>query len=324
MAAGSVIIVSHNSEECVESCLRSLAQSPAWKVLLVDNASSDRTVELAKLLGLGISIISNSQNRGFAGAVNQGVIAAEGEILVILNPDAVASPGALDELKNALAPENVAAAGAMLIDATGELERGFAIRRFPILGSALAEVLLLNRIWPGNPWNRTYRCLDLNYTETQQIDQPAGACLAVKRKAFNEVNGFDIDFYPVWFEDVDFCRRLRDRNWSIVYWPRAVFSHGGGHSVRKVNFRDRQAYWYSNLLRYFAKHHSAGEVFLLRTGVAAGLILRLLGSLLGAGPKDLSLREAFRGYSHALWEYAVLGKSLRVRSDARPLPSAVR
>src|SRR5260370_1096278 len=95
----------------------------------------------------------------------------------------------------------------------------------------LAEVLLVNRAWPGNPWNVRYRCLDLDYRNTQEVDQPAGACLAVKRKAWDEISGFDEGFFPVWFEDVDFFRRLRDKGWKIVYSPAALFSQSSVFAV---------------------------------------------------------------------------------------------
>ena len=109
------------------------------------------------------------------------------------------------------------------------------VRRFPSLGSMLAEVLLLNRLWPGNPWNVRYRCLDLDYRTLQEVDQPAGACLAIKQQAWEAAKGFDGSFFPVWFEDVDFCRRLRNGGWKVVYCPDAVFRHVGAHSVSKLS-----------------------------------------------------------------------------------------
>jgi N-acetylglucosaminyl-diphospho-decaprenol L-rhamnosyltransferase len=323
MYLGSIIIVSYHSADCIQSCLGALAGSSRWKIIVVDNASADESVVKARAATSDVLILANSENKGFAGAINQAANFAEGEALVILNPDVVATPGALNELVNALNVEKVAAVGAMLTDQEGKPEKGFTIRRFPTLGSAMSEVLLLNRIWPSNPWNRSYRCLNLDYSRGQEVEQPAGACLAVKRKAFDELNGFDASFYPVWFEDVDFCRRLRDRNWKILYSPKAVFTHAGGHSVGKLQFRDRQGYWYGNLLRYFAKHHPPGEVVCLRVGIFAGLVLRSMLSLCGAGPNGVSIREALQGYCHALWEYAVVGKSLRPRSEAGALPAPI-
>src|SRR5262249_48963901 len=175
--------------------------SDNWHIVLVDNASSDQTIEKAQSLGLAISIVANMDNYGFGGAVNQAAKLAEGETLVLLNPDTIASPGALDELARALGPEGVGAVGGLLVDSSRSPQKGFTLRGFPTLGSAVSEVLLLNRLWRRNPWNRQYRCLDLDYTRVQDVEQPAGACIAIKQKAWQEVGGFDTDFFPVWFED---------------------------------------------------------------------------------------------------------------------------
>lgn len=299
MPAGSAIIVSHNSAECIETCLQSVLRHPGWDIIVVDNASTDQTLEKARSFAPAISIIANTENKGFAGAVNQAVERTESKIFIILNPDTVAKPGSLDALSLALTSENAGAAGGLLVDAEGKPETGFTVRRFPTLASALAETLLLNRLWPRNPWNRRYRCLDLDYSQPQLVDQPAGACLAMTRAAWLDVGGFDEGFFPVWFEDVDFCRRLRERGWKILYRPEAVFVHAGGHSVNKLSFVERQTFWYRHLLRYFGKHHQRWEIILLRAGIVAGTVLRSLLSLLGIRPPGVSRMLALQGYWQA-------------------------
>jgi N-acetylglucosaminyl-diphospho-decaprenol L-rhamnosyltransferase len=307
---GTVAIVSHNSGGCIRECLQALVPFTKWKVVLVDNNSTDDTVLLAQTAPLEVCTLINSYNVGFAGAVNQAAKVAEGDVLVILNPDTIATPGSLDKLVEALHSDPVGAASGVLLNEAGVPQKGFTVRRFPSLGSMLTEVLLVNRAWPGNPWNVRYRCLDLDYRDAQEVDQPAGACLAVKRLAWDQVNGFDEEFYPVWFEDVDFCRRLRDRGWKIVYRPDAIFSHAGGHSVNRLAFRDRQAYWYKNLVRYFAKHHSRTQVAVLRVGITFGLLLRALLSLVGFSPLGTSMSEAVEAYWYAARHYGAGGKEL--------------
>jgi len=322
---GTIIIVSHNSGSCIAACLQALAPFTQWKIVLVDNNSTDDTVRQAQGLSLEIFTLVNSQNTGFAGAVNQAAKVAEGDVFVILNPDTIARAGSLDRLTEALSADNVGAVGGLLLNDAGLPDKGFSVRRFPTLGSMLAEVLLANHAWPGNPWNVRYRCLDLNYRNAQEVDQPAGACLAVKRQAWDEVNGFDEEFFPVWFEDVDFCRRLRSAGWKIVYSPAAIFSHAGGHSVSKLAFRERQSYWYKNLVRYFAKHHSRVQVSVLRAGITAGLLLRALLSLVGFKPRGTSVAEAAAAYWHAAWHYAVRGadlKNIAVRQSSRHVTDA--
>ncbi len=277
---------------------------------MVDNNSTDDTIQEAGACALEVLTLSNSHNVGFASAVNQAAKVAEGDVLMILNPDAIAAAGALDKLADALRGDTVGAAGGLLQGADGLLQKGFTVRKLPTVGSMLAEVLLVNRIWPRNPWNVRYRCLDLDYEKPQEVEQPAGACLAVKRQAWDAINGFDEGFFPVWFEDVDFCRRLRDRGWKIVYRPDAIFSHSGGHSVSRLAFRDRQSYWYKNLVRYFVKHHSRAQLAILRVGITAGLLFRALLSLTGFGPSGISVAEALEGYGHAAWHYGVKSTDL--------------
>src|SRR3990172_9168390 len=200
MPAGSIIIVTFNPAEPLEACLRSVSD-PDWERIVVDNASRDDTLARARAVA-GVQVIGNRENRGFA---------AGGELLLFLNPDMVAEPGALAALRAAVAPEGVAAAGGRLLNPDGTTQVGFAGRRFPPLAGAPAETLLLNRLFPGNLWNRRYRCLEFDYDRPAEVEQPAGACLLVHRSAWDAVGGFDESFHPLWFEDVDLCRRLRVR-----------------------------------------------------------------------------------------------------------------
>jgi GT2 family glycosyltransferase len=316
MHVGSVIIVTHNSEQHIDHCLKALASVAHWQIIVIDNASVDSTIQRARRSGTAARIIANPKNFGFAAAVNQGAKMATGEALLILNPDAIATAGSLDKLADAMAREGVAAVGGMLAATDGSPAVGFTVRRFPKLSYMLAEVLLINRLWKTNPLNRRYRCLDLDYGLLQEVEQPAGACLAVKRDIWESMGGFDEAFYPVWFEDVDFCRRLASHGWKIIYCPEAVFIHGGGHSVNQLPFYDRQVFWYRNLLLYFAKHHSSRETTLLRFGITAGLMLRTLLSLAGLKPTGVGTGEAIRSYAHVLWRYGLRGGKGKRERDA--------
>lgn len=294
-AAGSIVIVTFNSGAHIHSCLRSLEES-GWERIVVDNGSDDATVERARSVP-GVLVLANPDNRGFATAVRQGVRAAEGELLLLLNPDVAAEPGAVPALAEAVEPEGVAAAGGRLLNPDGSTQVGFALRRFPTVATALAELLLLNRVFPENPWNRYYRCLDLDHGQPGPVEQPAGACLLVKRRAWEDVGGLDEEFFPLWFEDVDFCRRLCARGWRIVYEPRARFWHAGGHSLSSLERAEQQLHWYRNLLRYFRKHHGPLAAGVLRGGILAGMLLRMLGTALGAAPRSAGGRADMRAYA---------------------------
>jgi N-acetylglucosaminyl-diphospho-decaprenol L-rhamnosyltransferase len=300
MTRCSVIIVTYNSGRHIEACLRALAAQDC-EILVVDNASQDDTVACVKALAevVRLELITISRNIGFAAGVNQGARASGGEVVVLLNPDAVAEPHAIDALLECVATSGAAAVGGALLASDGGVAQGFVFRRLPTLVSLLCEVLLVNQLWPGNPVNRRYRCLDADTSVPQEVEQPAGACLAVRRTVWDQLQGMDAAFYPVWFEDVDFCARLREAGEKIWYCPEARFHHSGAHSVGELNFADKQSFWYENMLRYARKHFATWQVLILRMGIVLGMGLRMLASLLGRKPPDVSLGDALRGYAHA-------------------------
>lgn len=305
MIVGSAILVTYNSAGSIERCLSALRAQEEWERIVIDNASRDGSLELAKASDPQAHTVANDRNYGFAAAANRGAQLATSDILLFLNPDTVARPGALRALAAALQPPHVGAVGGLLLRDDGQADRGFSVRRFPTTAAMAAEILLLNRLWPGNPVNRRYRCLDLDYARAQEVDQPAGACLALRRDAWASVGGFDERFFPVWFEDVDLCLRLREANWKIVYCPQAQFAHSGGHSVNKVPLADRQLFWYRNMLRYFRKHKSPAAVSALRACIAAGMGLRSIAALAGFGPRDTTAAEALRAYARVTRECAM-------------------
>lgn len=234
------------------SCLDALAEmAPDVVATVVDNASADRTVELVRQRP-GVRLLANLENRGFAGAANQGFAAAVGDPILLLNPDV--------RLRTPLTPlieacrEHGLAAG-QLTAPDGRAQAGFTIRRFPTAASLALELLGINRLWPDNPVNRRYRYLDRDLNREGPVEQPAGAFLMARRDVWERLGGFDQDFHPVWFEDVDFCHRAADAGHQAQYVPQVRAEHLGGHSVRKLPSARMEQYWYVSLLSYAAKHY---------------------------------------------------------------------
>ncbi len=297
----SAIIVTYNSADSVIPCLEALAAQDC-EIVVVDNASQDDTVARVQALAAKqpIQLIRISRNLGFAGGVNQGARAASGEVFLILNPDAIAEPGAVSALLQCMDASAAASAGGALLNQDGTPARGFAFRRLPTLASLMAEVLLLNQLWPGNPINRRYRCLDADYSQVQVVEQPAGACLAVRRDVWNSLGGMDTQFSPVWFEDVDFCRRLLAAGHKIVYCPTARFRHSGAHSVGKLSFADKQMFWYANMLRFARKHLPPWKVVVLRLSIINGMLLRSMAAILGKTSNKVPRQEALAAYKQVM------------------------
>lgn len=251
-----VVIVTWNSARHIDACLAACVAHlppPAGRILVVDNASSDDTVQRASAFE-SVQVIANQANAGFAGAMNQGFRElADCDVVIMLNPDAQIAHG-IAALADAARQPGVGAAGGLLVDHRGHPQVGFCVRRFPTPLALCLELLAINRMWPGNPVNRRYRCLDLDLSRPAEVDQPAGALIAVNRNAWSHVEGLCEEFHPLWFEDVDFMKRLRASGYRVLYVPDAKAVHAGGHSLESLDWGDRQLYWYGSLLRYTSRH----------------------------------------------------------------------
>jgi GT2 family glycosyltransferase len=266
-----IVIVTHNSEREIGPCLDSL---PAGvETVVVDNASTDGTCREASRRP-EVRLIANPWNRGFAAAANQGIGALASDFVLLLNPD-VELQGGVESLAAQCARPGVAAATGKLVGRDGRPQAGFMVRRLPAPVTLAFEVMGLNRLWPGNPVNRRYRCLDLDPDVEAPVEQPAGALMMIRRDVWRELGGFDESFHPVWFEDVDFARRAANAGYEIRYVPSVVAKHSGAHSVSRVARSTREACWYGNLLKYAAKHFD-------RSGLVAVCMALILGSILRA------------------------------------------
>jgi GT2 family glycosyltransferase len=272
MSEIGIVIVTYNAETEIGPCLDRALASDA-EVLVVDNGSADTTI--AQVARRGARLIANSANAGFAGAVNQAFRALECPYILLLNPDALLERG-LEALRQACDLPGSAGAGGRLLDPRGRPQTGFMVRRLPTPASLILEALLLNRLLPENPINRRYRALDLDDNKTTPVEQPAGAFLMLRRVAWEELGGFDEGYWPLWFEDVDFCRRAADRGYRLQYVPEAVAKHTGGHSISRIPVEMRRYYWYRNLLRYAARHFRRPAFGAVSLAVVTGSILRLV------------------------------------------------
>jgi GT2 family glycosyltransferase len=265
-----IVIVTYNSEAVIGPCLDAALRSGA-AVVVVDNASTDNT--RAEIVSRGVRLLTNDSNLGFAKAVNQGFVLLNCPYVLLLNPDAVLT-GSLEPLREACNLPGAAGAGGLLLDAKGRPQIGFMVRRLPTPAVLAMESLLLNRLWPRNPINAAYRSLKLDYAVQQRVEQPAGALLLIRREIWEELGGFDERFSPLWFEDVDFCRRAVDRGYCFYFVPSVVAIHTGAHSIPALTLEMRRVYWYRGLLGYVAKHFRPWGVRAVCLAVITGSFVR--------------------------------------------------
>jgi N-acetylglucosaminyl-diphospho-decaprenol L-rhamnosyltransferase len=259
-----VVVVTYNSADVIGRCLDSCAH---LSIVVVDNNSGDETLSIVRKKA-DVKLIANSSNRGFAAAANQGVEALDTELILLLNPDVELSTS-VERLADACSAEGVGLATGRLLDESGRVQAGFTLRRFPSAWTLAFEALGINSLFPSNAVNRRYRCLDVDLSKPSEVEQPPGAFLMFRREVWHRLGGFDTQFSPLWFEDVDFSKRACDIGVKILYVPEVTARHQGGHSIAGLNWECRQVYWYASLLRYASKHFTTHAF----RGVAAAVVL---------------------------------------------------
>lgn len=306
----SVVIVSWNSGDDLLGCVASLAAARSSAVnagigvelVVVDNASADFPRLRLQSLWSDVKLLLNDENHGFGPAANQGAALASGEFVVFLNPDTRAVGEPFGPLLEAFASDTkVVAVAPRLLDGpdeAGEDQERFQLRHLPSWGQALRELLLIDRLMPGNRGLSRDRYLDRDRDRPFAVEQPAAAALAVRRSVFAAAGGFDGRFLPAWFEDVDLCARLLPRG-TILYWPASRFVHAGRAALTRLGYDRFLPVYYRNAIRYWCKHRGRASALAFRLLVVTGMLLRLaLLPLRTAVPRPR--REATRAYLRTL------------------------
>jgi hypothetical protein len=271
----SVIIVNWNAGRALDDCLASLfASKPveALEVLLVDNASTDGSQARAARDYPGIKILQNAENRGFAPGANQGLECAVGELMLLLNPDAMLQPSTISLLVDFMNghPE-AAVVGPRLLNPDGTVQG--SARRDPSPWTGLfGRDAPLTRLFPNNPVSRRELPNLCHVGDAPlEVDWISGACLLVRRAAYEQVGGLDERFFLFW-EDADWCRRFRRAGWKVYYLPTAVGTHRVGVSRAQRPMRSAIDF-HRSAYRYYRKHHLSSPFHPMIIPLAAGLLI---------------------------------------------------
>lgn len=266
-----IIIVNWNTGRQLRDCLMSIVNANKRgirleRVIVVDNASSDGSVEGFGDLDLPLTIIRNSENRGFAAACNQGAKSSQADYLLFLNPDTRLFP---DSLAKPLAfmemPENcqVGICGIQLTDDYGNISQTCA--RFPTTDRFFSKMLGLDKLVPKR--FLSHFMTDWDHLENREVDQVMGAFFLVRRLVFKEFRGFDERFF-VYFEEVDLSYRARKAGWLSFYLAEAQAYHKGGGTSEQVKAM-RLFYSLRSRILYGYKHFGIGAA----TGLMAITLL---------------------------------------------------
>jgi GT2 family glycosyltransferase len=245
----SCIVVSYNVKHHLEACLASLKAAQADEVIVVDNASPDGSAMVVKTQFPDVKLIALTQNLGFSAAVNAGANVASGELLLLLNPDAYLDTMSLPAMAQLLEErQEVVAVGFRQIDTHREFQLSFGL--WPTVATELLRCVVQRRLDAKQLF--LGRMLDRLLRQPQEVGFVAGSSLLVRRSAFDAIGGFDEGFF-LYFEDIDFCMRLRVAGGRVFYDPRFTVMHHRGQSANTQSQLARQAYRRSQ--HYFWRKH---------------------------------------------------------------------
>lgn len=258
----SIIIINWNTRRLLDDCLASIfreIKDVPFKVFVVDNASSDGSAEMVKEKYPDVRLIENKENRGFAAAVNLALREAQGEYILILNPDTVIKNGAINKALDILSkrPE-VGILGPKTYNKDGTVQK--TVRRDPTLAAVFFIATKLQRIFPTVRALKNYYYQDFDYSHETYVPQVQGSFMLVRRELFEKLGNFDEKFF-LWFEEVDFCLRARNAEWKILYSPVPEIIHYGGESFAQVGTIKKQIMFFRSMCRLFKKH----DLFKIKT-----------------------------------------------------------
>jgi GT2 family glycosyltransferase len=277
-----VVVVSYNSASFITGCLRSvLAQEVNAEILVVDNASTDASADLAAKIE-GVRVLRNISNRGFAAAANQGAAAGCGDVVVLVNPDAELLEGSLARMVSRLQDPEIGVGGGKILELDGATLQHVG-------GIVHANGLTDHR-------GRGERDRG-QYDETCEVTYVTGALFAVRRGVWEEIGGFDAGYYPAYFEEVEFCWQARHRGYRVMVVPEAVaVHHEGGSShqhgdLYRLPPADFLRAYHRNRIRFVLRNFSLRQI-------AAAFVPAELRWLVAARPRG-QLGALARAYSAA-------------------------
>jgi N-acetylglucosaminyl-diphospho-decaprenol L-rhamnosyltransferase len=282
----SILLVNFRAYAELTACLASLAPfvGDDHEVIVVDHATNRDAASAMRRQFPWVHLIGIAENPGFAAGVNRAAQAASGTYLLLLNPDCAVTTDIARPMAGWLASHpHVGACGALVREPNGSIQA--SARRFPDLTTGLAgRTSWLSRRWPGNPWTRRNLSPSDEGGSPRIVDWVTGACMMIRREAFDAVGGMDEQFFMYW-EDADFCFRLARAGWLTIYNPRVEVLHLTGRSSAHAR-RAALIAFHRSAYRYFRKHSGrAAKVFApcVYLILHARLLLRLAALRLG-GP----------------------------------------
>jgi len=252
----SVVVLSWNTADLLVACLRSLDaddQSGVLEVIVVDNASADGSADRVAAEFPGVRLIRNEENLLYAEGNNIGARAATGEYLCLLNSDTEVTPGALGVLRDFLRDRpRYAMVGPKLLNRDGSLQK--ACRRLPRLREQVWQWSWFRNTRWARRANQYAAMTDFDHLTSRDVEQPLGACVMLCHQEYLSMEGLDPQL-SLFFDDVDFSLRLKEKNRGIYYLVDAVVMHHHGASTKQLREEFGNVLWNRNRLAFVRKHH---------------------------------------------------------------------
>ncbi len=251
----SIIIVNWNVKKLLQETLTSIYQHPAhrhtFEVIVVDNNSADNSVAMVKKEFPQVQLIASPKNLGFAGGNNLGIKKATGKIIFCLNPDTLVHENSLDFIVEKFAADpKLGALGLKLLNPDGSLQR--SCKSFPDLDTILWNALSLDTLFPNSRIFGKYNMTWFAHDREMEVDQPMGAALAVKKEVIDQVGIYD-ERYFMFFDEVDWCYRIKKAGWQIKFFPQATITHYWAQSTKQALFKMNKQ-WYISFYKYLRKN----------------------------------------------------------------------
>lgn len=272
----SIIIVNFNSKDYLEKCLKSIFYesrcSLNFEVIVVDNASTDDSINMLRTDYPFVKVLLNSENRGFAFANNQAINLSKGKFIMLLNPDTTVLENSIDNMFSFMEKNNeVGIVGPMIINADGTFQPQCK-RGFPTPSSALSYFLGLHNIFPKSKIFGKYLLTYLDQSELNEVDSVSGACMFVRKQVFKEVGLLDQDYF-MFGEDIDLCFRAKQKGWKVYYLPASKIVHCGGHGGTASRPFKTTYYFFKSAYIFYKKNLSHEYHFLFNFIIYFGIWL---------------------------------------------------
>jgi len=312
----SISIVNWNTRELLKKCLKSIYQNTQqikYEIFVVDNASIDHSVEMVKSDFPQVNIIKNKENVGFSKANNQAFKKSKGRYFLLLNSDIVVFSYTFDRMVEFmdLHPE-VGIVGCKLLNPDGTFQ--YSCGEFHSISK-----ILISKIIPVNnftkKWLSKYLLHYWDFSGVREVDWVTGACLMAKREAINEVGLLDENIF-MYFEDNDWCYRMKKKGWKVYFIPQATVLHLGGQSIKKVYEKIAIESLMSKYY-FYRKHYGRVRLWMLK-------MLQILNSMLKIGfglfiyicynKKDKQIKEMLNIYKEVI-RLSFTGKCNKFRKD---------